>query len=115
MQKATDFLGCLVTVRVDRPLGSRHPKYGFRYPLNYGFVPDTLAADGEELDVYVLGVETPLLEFRGICIAVIHRLNDDEDKLIVVPLGRSFSTAEILAQTHFQEQFFSSVLIRGDE
>ncbi len=113
MQSAKDFLGHVITVRVDRPLGSRHPQRGFLYPVNYGFVPDTLAADGEEVDAYVLGIETPLLEFQGVCIAVIHRLDDDDDKLIVVPSGVVLSDDEIRSQTKFQEQFFCSVLMRG--
>jgi inorganic pyrophosphatase len=112
MQSACDFLGKFVTVWVDRPFGSRHPRYGFLYPVNYGFVPDILSGDGEELDAYILGIDSPLMEFNGLCIAVLHRLDDDDDKLIVVPPGVMLSDAEIRAQTHFQEQFFCSVLLR---
>jgi inorganic pyrophosphatase len=49
-----------VEVIMDRPLGCNHPKHGFRYEVNYGYVPNTLAPDGEEIDVYVLGVDKPL-------------------------------------------------------
>ncbi|MBI1923239.1 hypothetical protein HYR99_03205 [Candidatus Poribacteria bacterium] len=71
---AQTFLGKVVEVKIDRPLGSRHPKWGFIYPVNYGFLPNVPAPDGEELDVYVLGVFEPLEAFTGKCIAVIHRL-----------------------------------------
>ena len=84
---ATDFIGKTVTLKIDRPLGSRHPRHSFVYPLNYGFVPDTLSPDGAELDAYVLGVSEPLAEFTGPCIAVIHRMNDEDDKLIVCAAG----------------------------
>ena len=30
-------------------MGSRHPKHGFIYPVNYGYVPNTISGDGEEL------------------------------------------------------------------
>ena len=108
------FLGTEVDVKIDRPLGSTHPKHGFRYQVNYGFIPETKAPDGEELDVYVLGVEHPLESFKGTCIAVIHRTNDDDDKLIVVPAGTTLTDEEIRTATHFQEQYFVSEIIRND-
>lgn len=65
---ATEFLGKIVKVKIDRPLNSKHPKHGFVYEVNYGFVPDTKAPDGEEIDAYVLGVNEPIDEFSGKCI-----------------------------------------------
>jgi inorganic pyrophosphatase len=116
---ARSFLGQRVTVRVDRPLGSRHPKWGFRYPVNYGCVPRVFAPDGEELDAYVLGVECPVTDgchpgaFTGRCIAIVHRKDDDDDKLVVVPDGMCLSDKDILAQTRFQEQFFDRCVLRA--
>ena len=110
----TQYLGKEVQVIVDRPLGSNHPKHGFRYEVNYGFVPDTKAPDGEEVDAYVLGVDTPLEKFSGKCIAVIHRTNDNDDKLVVVPRDHEDITDnEILKLTHFQEQFFTLKILRS--
>lgn len=112
--KATDFLGKPASATIDRPLGSAHPKHGWRYELNYGFVPDTLSPDGEELDAYVMGVGEPLGSFSGVCVAVIHRTNDDDDKLVVIPEGTAVPTdEEIRAATHFQEQFFESKILRS--
>lgn len=107
---ATTFLGHLVMVVIDRPLGSRHPQWGHVYPVNYGYVPDTPAPDGDDLDAYVLGVDAPIATFTGRCIAVIRRLDEDDDKLVVVADGRSLSDADIRARTHFQERFFRSVI-----
>ena len=109
------FLNTVVTVEIDRPLGSRHPQWDFIYPVNYGYVPGVIAADGEELDAYVLGVPEPLDRFEGRCIAVVHRTNDDDDKLVVVPEGTQYSDEQIRALTRFQERFFSSVILRPDE
>ena len=97
---------------MDRPMGSKHPKHGFIYPVNYGFIPNTKAPDGEELDAYVLGIFEPKEEFTGICIAIIHRTNDDDDKLIVVPKNKQYSDEQIRALTEFQESFFKSEIIR---
>ena len=111
LELAKGFLGVQVKVHVDRPLGSRHPEHGFGYPVNYGYVPGTVAPDGEPLDAYVLGVSEPLVEFTGVCVAIIHRRDDDDDKLVVVPAGLRLTGEQILAATHFQEQFFDSVVL----
>ena len=108
-----DFLGKLIRLEIDRPLGSRHPTYGYVYPLNYGFVRGHLSGDGEDLDAYVLGISHPLQSFAGRCVAVIHRLNDNDDKLVIAPDGADFSNEQIREATHFQERFFESRIVRG--
>ena len=110
---ARTFLGQTVTVQIDRPQGSRHPEHGFFYPVNYGYVPGTLAPDGEELDAYVLGVEEPLDQFCGRCIAIVHRSDDDDDKLVIVPDRLELSDEQIVALTHFQEQYYHSQVVRA--
>ena len=107
-----DFLGKIVTVKMDRPLGTKHPKHGFVYPVNYGFIPNTVSGDGEELDAYVLGIDKPLDSFTGRCIAIVHRTNDNDDKLVVVPDGKDITDKEIEEKTKFQEQWFQHVIVR---
>jgi inorganic pyrophosphatase len=100
-------IGSKVKVIIDRPLGTYHPKHrDIFYTVNYGYVEGVIAPDGEEQDVYVLGVYKPLEEFTGVVFAVIHRLNDVEDKWIVVPEGTSFTKEEIIKQVDFQEKYF---------
>ena len=102
-------IGARVTVTVDRPLGSLHPKYSeLRYPVNYGFVEGVFAGDGEEQDAYILGVDTPIEKFTGIVIAVICREGDVEDKWVVAPEGMCFASKEIVEAVGFQEQYFTS-------
>ena len=93
-------------------MGSAHPKHGFIYPVNYGFIPNTVSGDGEELDAYVLGVFEPVESFEGKCIAIIHRTNDDDDKLVVVPKDKSYTNDAIEALVEFQEKFFKHEIIR---
>ena len=116
MTNSKDFLDKIVDVIIDKPLGSRHSeKYpNHIYPVNYGYVPNTISGDNEELDCYILGVFEPLETFQGKCIAIIHRTNDNDDKLIVVPEGRNYSNTEIRALTEFQERFFESEIIRNE-
>ena len=110
-------IGDIVTVVVDRPLGSCHPDYpDLVYPVNYGFIPGILAGDGEEQDAYILGVEEPVIRSTGRVIAVIHRLDDVEDKWVVAPEGRSFTKEQIAEAVCFQERFFRSrIEMIGDE
>lgn len=106
------FLGKEVVVKTDREMGSKHPKHGFIYPLNYGYIPNTVSGDGEELDAYIIGVFEPVSEFTGDCIAIIHRTNDNDDKLVVAPKGVNYTDEQIRALTEFQEKWFDSVIIR---
>ena len=108
-----NYLDKILEVKIDRPLGSKHPKHGFIYPVNYGYIPNTISGDGEELDCYVLGIHEPIETFKGKCIAIIHRLNDNDDKLIIVPENKSFSNNEIRVLTEFQEQYFKSEILRS--
>ena len=107
-----DYLGKIIKIKMDRPFGTKHPKHGFIYPVNYGYVPDTISGDGEELDAYLLGVFEPVEEFDGECIAIVHRTNDDDDKLVVVPKGVNYSDDQIDALTEFQERYFEHIIIR---
>ena len=102
-------IGSTVRVIVDRPLGTFHPKHkDICYSVNYGYIPDVLAPDGEEQDAYILGVNKPVKEFIGRVIAIIHRFDDVEDKWVVAPEGASFTKDEIMKQVAFQEQYFHS-------
>ncbi|MBE6888796.1 MAG: inorganic pyrophosphatase [Ruminococcaceae bacterium] len=102
-------IGDIVTVTVDRPLGSYHPEHpDIYYPVNYGYIEGVIAPDGEEQDAYILGVDVPVENFTGRVIAVIHRFDDVEEKWVVAPEGASFTKEEIAEQVRFQEQYFNS-------
>lgn len=108
---SVSFLGKKVEVIMDRKMGSVHPKHGFIYPINYGYIPNTTSGDGEEIDAYVLGEFEPLDKFEGVVIAVIRRTNDNDDKLVVTN-GKEYTDDQIRALTEFQEQYFESIIIR---
>lgn len=97
-----------VTVTVDRPMGSYHPDHAdLYYPINYGYIDGIIAPDGEEQDAYVLGVHEPVETFTGKLIAVIHRMNDIEDKWVIASENSFFSKEDIEKQVSFQEQYFN--------
>ena len=107
-----EYLGKILDIEIDREFGSKHPKHGFIYPVNYGYIPNTISGDGEELDCYLLGVFEPVKTFKGKCIAIVHRANDDDDKLIIVPENKEYSNEAINALVEFQEQYFEHIIIR---
>lgn len=108
----TAYLERPVKVIVDRPQGSRHPRYpDLIYPVNYGYVPGTLSDDGEPVDAYVLGVNVPISEIDGVVIGVVLRRDDAEDKLVVAPEGRRYSAQEIRNAVAFQERYFESHVV----
>ena len=105
-------IGTMVTVTVDRLLGSRHPHHpDLLYTVNYGYIAGIPAPDGEEQDAYILGIYEPLDTFRGRVSAILHRLDDVEDKWVVVPEGIRLSREEILELVWFQERYFHTELI----
>ena len=112
MKPPSQYIGTAVRIKTDRPKGSRHPEWGFIYPLNYGYVPGVFAPDGEELNAYLLGVFEPVEEYHGSCIAIIHRLDDNDDKLVVDPDGITYTDEQIYALIEFQERFWKSEIIR---
>lgn len=106
---AASFLGQIVEIKIDRPLGSAHPKHlDLIYQVNYGFIPGVFGGDGEEMDVYLLGVDGPVFKSSAQIIAVVHRLDDEEDKLVGAPVGTHFTKAEIEKSVAFQEQYFKT-------
>ena len=106
-----DFLGKKVKVVIDRPMGSKHPKWNYIYPINYGYVPNTISGDDEELDAYIVGLFEPVEEYEGKCIAVIHRIDDDDDKLVIAPEEKIYTKQQIEALVEFQERFFEHEII----
>ncbi len=117
-----DIIGRVVKGRIDRPMGSFHPRHpNLYYPVNYGYVTGIIGGDGSEQDIYLLGEKAPVSEYTGVVIAVYHRYDDNETKWIVVPSDENGKIREdvkipdndeIYAEIAFQEQFFSGVLVR---
>ena len=112
IKEKNNVLGDIVTVTVDRPLGSCHPNHSdLYYPINYGYVKGVIAPDGEEQDAYILGVDQPVEWFIGKIIAIIHRYDDVEEKWVVCPEDASYTKEEIMELIRFQEQYYQSEII----
>ena len=75
------YMGQKVHIVVDRPIGYLHGD--ILYPVNYGYIPGTVAGDGEEQDAYILGVSEPLDTFDGYIIGV-----DSANTIYATELGK---------------------------
>lgn len=105
-------MGKTVDIVIDRPVGHTHVTKGItlHYQINYGFLPGITGGDGEEQDVYILGIREPLTHFRGRIIGAIRRQDDNEDKLVAAPDGMIFTRQQIAEETHFVEKYFCSTV-----
>ncbi len=88
------------------------------YPANYGFIPKTLADDGDPLDVLILCNEpiNPLVLVQCYPIGVINMIDNDsrDEKIIAIPFEdptyNSYRSIEALPQHIFNEmQHFFTV------
>ena len=109
-EQVRGYLGKTVEIGIDRPIGFVHrkKKYDLVYPINYGYIPGVLGGDGEELDVYLLGVDEPVERYTCRIIGIAHRANDCEDKLIGAPVGMSFTAEEMATAISFQEKYYKT-------
>ena len=105
-----EYLGRRVHIGIDRPVGYVHhkAKYDLVYPINYGYIPNVLGGDGEELDVYLVGPTEPLETFEGQIVGIVHRINDVEDKLIMVSEGTDYTAESLYEAVRFQERYYDS-------
>lgn len=111
------FLGKMVIAEIDRPVGYVHKKgeKTLIYPINYGYVPDVIGGDGEELDVYIIDGTVAARRVEARVIAIIFRENDCEDKLVAAIDGLPRSVAEIRRTVDFQEKYYVSSIEVLDE
>jgi len=115
MMDIETYLNKEVEVIIDRPLGKPHPRHpNMIYPINYGYLENTMAPDGHEIDAYVLGPNEAVESFKGTVIAVIHREDDVEAKLVVAEVF-TYTEKEIFEAVWFTEQYFKSRIVMAKD
>ncbi len=67
-------------ITINRPIGSAHPVHeDIIYPIDYGYVNETVGTDGEEVDIFVGTASNGLV---GAILSTDFRKDDRECKLI---------------------------------
>ena len=115
-KQVESYLGKTVSIEIDRPIGYVHHKgeKTLVYPINYGYIPDVLGGDDEELDVYLMGVEETVKSYTGRIIGIVYRADDVEDKLVMAPKDKSFTAEEIANTVYFQEKYYDTTICALD-
>ena len=97
-------------VVIDRPAGSRHPRYqNIVYPLDYGYLEGVTGGDAQALDLWRGHLPDPTL-VAVVCTADTFK-NDGEFKLL---LGCSETDIATIEQFHTNEFMSCIVIVRSD-
>jgi inorganic pyrophosphatase len=93
---------------IDRPRGSRHPRYPtFTYPLDYGYLEGTRAVDGQAIDVWV--GDRGARRVDGVACTVDLNKDDAEVKLLV---GCTPANLETIRDVHNNAGMHAIVVAR---
>lgn len=96
-------------IRIDRPKGSKHPRYTeVVYPLDYGYLKDTLSMDGDGIDVWQ--GSQPENELKGIMCIIDLMKREAEVKLLV---GCTEAEIEAVYRFHNKWESMKGILIKG--
>lgn len=111
-EQVESYLGKTVKIEIDRPIGYVHRKgeKTLVYPINYGYIPDVLGGDDEELDVFLVDVDEPVSTYEGRIIGIVYRADDVEDKLIMAPEGVNLTASQMARAVYFQEKYYKTTI-----
>ena len=94
-------------INIDRPKGSHHPKYpNLIYPVDYGFIENTLAMDGSGIDVW-RGADGDFVD--AIICTVDMMKRDSEIKILI---GCSEHEKLLILEAHNNSDYMKGILIR---
>ena len=106
---ALDKLVSKSRIIIDRPKGSRHPKYpDFMYPVDYGYLENTSSMDGGGIDVWK-GTNSENID--AIICTVDLMKKDSEVKILI---GCSEDEKRIVLEAHNNSEYMKGILIRRD-
>lgn len=92
---------------IDRPKGTAHPRYPHMiYPVDYGYLRDTAAMDGQGIDVWVGSGERRV----DAIICTVDLLKRDSE--IKILLGCTEEEKQLIYELHNDSDYMKGVLIR---
>lgn len=104
-----NFIGKIVCGKTVFAIGDCHPSFpDLVYPINFG----TVDISNIQMDAYLIGIDTPVEEFKGRIIAVLKSEEKIGDKLVVSIGNRNYTDEEIKGCINFRERFFDYEIIR---
>ena len=108
MKNCASVIGSIVTVTVDRPMGSVHPKHrDIFYPISYGYLQDTASMDGDGIDLWLGSAEEKRLDAVILTVDLLKR--DSEIKLLI---GCTEKEKETILHFHNDSPYMKGMLIK---
>lgn len=105
---ALDELVAKTKIVIDRPKGSRHPRFpNIIYKVDYGYLENTSSMDNDGIDVWVGSMNDKKID-AVMCIVDLMK-NDSEIKILI---GCTEEEKEIIYQFHNETEFMKGILIR---
>jgi len=93
------------SIVIDRPKGTAHPRFpDMIYPIDYGYLEQTIGGDGVEIDIFVGSVESGLIGLLSTHdtakedreTKLLWNLSDEETETVVSFLNRGAMTASLV-------------------
>ena len=98
-------------VVIDRPKGSRHPRYpDIVYQVDYGYLKGTTSMDGGGIDVWKGTRENPMVDAVMCIVDLVKR--DSEIKLL---FGCTEEEENIVYRFHNESEYMKGILIERKE
>lgn len=104
---ALDNLTETSSVVIDRPKGSKHPKYDYIYEIDYGYLLNTSSSDGDGIDVWKGSLINQ--QPNAIICTIDLKKRDLEIKIL---LGCTEDEINIIMAFHNESEFMKGILIR---
>lgn len=105
---ALDQLIAETKIVIDRPKGSKHPRFPqIIYEVDYGYLDNTSSMDGSGIDVWV-GTTNDMKADAIMCIVDLMK-KDSEIKILI---GCTEEEKELIYRFHNESEFMKGILIR---
>lgn len=105
---ALDELVAKTKIVIDRPKGSRHPRFpNIIYKVDYGYLENTSSMDGSGIDVWVGTMNDKKID-AIMCIVDLMK-KDSEIKILI---GCTEKEKDIIYCFHNESEFMKGILIR---
>lgn len=106
---AIDTLIAQSEIVIDRPKETKHPRFEFIYPLDYGYLKDTTSPDGGGIDVWRGSL--PITECDAVICTIDLLKKDSEIKILI---SCTEDEKAVIMRFHNDSEYMKSTMIRRE-
>ena len=104
---AADVLLESSNIIIDRPKDTKHPRFNFVYPLDYGYLESTTSPDGGGIDVWRGSIAKGRIDAIVCTIDLLKR--DSEIKLLI---GCTEEEKQLIMRFHNESEHMKGIMLR---